>query len=527
VLREGVWTSPEALQPAAPFRTGPTLERLPKALPAARDAKKPGDLAHKELVMLPTIQLGDGQDANNGHLQELPDSVTKTTWGDYLMMSPNAFLDAKLKNGDILSIKVIGAEREIRVPVLMQPGLHDDVVALPLGYGRTRAGAVGDGVGQNAYLLSKVGEGQALQVFAGLEAEVKKTGLFREHAIPQGGHVIDLHKRPILSYTTAEEFQKDPGAGIHKHPPLKDLWVRHDYSLKWGMAVDLSKCTGCSACVIACQEENNISVVGRQGVIEGREMHWIRVDRYFVMPHDKELVALTNTVWKDPFLAQEPHVAMGRHLTNPRVVYQPMMCQHCENAPCETVCPVLATMHSSDGLNQMAYNRCVGTRYCSNNCPFKVRRFNWYNYSADRTDSILARLYPELKDHSRYNAVEPMPMAHNPEVTVRARGVMEKCTFCVQRIRRAKWEVQRQGRSKMRDGDVVVACQESCPADAITFGNLVDESSKVAKLHASQRALAPLGEINVLSSVAYLTNVVNTKPEDHGHHGDHGGEAHH
>lgn len=519
VLREGVWTSPEALMSAPSFKVGPTLEKLPKAL-VTREAKNPGDLSHKELVLAATIQMGDGADANNGHLQELPDPITKTTWGDYLMVSPHTFKQAGLKNGDIVSVKLIGGEHELRVPVIMQPGLHDDVVVLPLGYGRTRAGMVANGIGENAFQLSQVGKESGLQVLAGLEAEVKLTGLFRAHAIPQGAHVIDLHERPLLSYTTVEEFKVDPTAGIHKHPPLKDLWEDHNYSLKWGMSVDLSKCTGCSACVIACQEENNISVVGRQGVMEGREMHWIRVDRYFVMPHDAELVEARKSVTNDPFLAQEPHVVISDHLTNPRVVYQPMMCQHCENAPCETVCPVLATMHSTDGLNQMAYNRCVGTRYCSNNCPFKVRRFNWYNYGVDRTDSFLARLYPELKEHGRYNAVQPLPMGMNPEVTVRARGVMEKCTFCVQRIRRAKWEVQRQGRQRMRDGDVVTACQESCPAEAITFGNLVDAESAVAKNHASPRALAPLGEIGVESSVAYLTNVLNTKPEHHeGGHG--------
>jgi molybdopterin-containing oxidoreductase family iron-sulfur binding subunit len=536
VLREGVWISPEALQSAPAFRVGPTLEKLPKAV-VARESRPVGDLSRKELVLMPTIQLGDGAEANNGHLQELPDALTKTTWGDYLMVSPHTFKAAKLKNGDIVEIKLIGGEIKLTAPVIMQPGLHDDVVVLPLGYGRERAGEVANGIGSNAFKLSQVGKSYALHVLGGLEAEIKPTGLFREHAIPQGAHVIDLHERPLLSYTTIEEFKADPTAGIHKHPALKDLWEDHNYSLKWGMSVDLSKCTGCSACVIACQEENNIPVVGRQGVIEGREMHWIRVDRYFVMPHVPELVEARHSLAGDPFLAQEPHVEIAEHLSNPRVVYQPMMCQHCESAPCETVCPVLATMHSSDGLNQMAYNRCVGTRYCANNCPFKVRRFNWYNYGVDRADSFLARLYPELREHSRYNAVQPLPMGYNPEVTVRARGVMEKCTFCVQRIRRAKWEVQRQGRDKMRDGDVVTACQESCPADAISFGNLVDAESMVAKHHASPRALAPLGELGVESSVAYLTNVLNTKPEHHEvghgaarHQADHsadGGAAHH
>ena len=301
------------------------------------------------------------------------------------------------------------------------------------------------------------------------------------------------------------------------------------------MAVDLSKCTGCSACVIACQEENNTPVVGAQGIIEGREMHWIRIDRYYRLPNNEELMKQRADIFADPMYAEEPYVAMSKYLDNPRVLYQPIMCQHCENAPCETVCPVLATMHSNDGLNQMAYNRCVGTRYCANNCPFKVRRFNWYNYSTDRSDTFFARLYPELKNHARYNVTEPLPMGYNPEVTVRSRGVMEKCTFCVQRIRRASWQAKKEGRAKMKDGDVITACQQSCPAEAISFGNLSDRDSKVSKMHAKARALSPLGAIGVESSVAYLTRVYDADKLDandnfdphHGHHGgDHGHGGH-
>jgi molybdopterin-containing oxidoreductase family iron-sulfur binding subunit len=290
---------------------------------------------------------------------------------------------------------------------------------------------------------------------------------------------------------------------------------------QWGMAIDLSKCTGCSACVVACQEENNVPVVGKTGVLEGREMHWLRVDRYFEVP--KEAEALQKSPISDPMFSRDPVVSFSEYIDDsPRVVWQPMMCQHCENAPCETVCPVSATMHSSDGLNQMIYNRCVGTRYCANNCPFKVRRFNWFNYSQDRSESFFARLYPELKEHARLNIADPLPKGMNPEVTVRSRGVMEKCTFCVQRIRRAKWQLRKENRADYRDGDVITACQQACPANAIAFGNLVDETSKVAKLHANARAHQPLKELGVESSVAYLTRIVNSDRDNAPHKAGHG-----
>ncbi len=535
VLREGVWVSPDAgNKKAASFKVGPTLKLLPKEV--GTKVKREG-LKNKELVTFNSIPLGDGRYANNGHLQELPDPITRSTWDSYVMVSPKTFREEGLKNGQIVNLRPSGSEIERPFPVIMVPGMHDDVVAVPLGYGRTRAGDVGSDVGRNAFEFTRQvetdlgGTKAARQVLAGFEVGITPTSEKVDLAIPQGSQVVDLRKRNFLSVTTLDQYKEDKTSGIHKHPPLSDFWEDHNYSLKWGMSVDLSKCTGCNACVIACQEENNIPVVGRQGVIEGREMHWIRVDRYYKVPPVKELMSKRDKVFGDPMYAEEPYVAISEHLDNPRVIFQPMMCQHCENAPCETVCPVLATVHSSDGLNQMAYNRCVGTRYCSNNCPFKVRRFNWYNYSEDRGDEFLARLYPELKEHGRYNVEEPLPKGFNPEVTVRSRGVMEKCTFCVQRIRRAKWKAGKEGRDKMRDGDVITACQQTCPADAITFGNLVDEDSKVYKEHERARSLSPLGEIGVESSVAYLTNVINgprvdnagdPSLEHHGHGGGHG-----
>lgn len=542
ILRQGVWESPEASFAAPAFRTAATTALLPKQVgePVARKGLK-----NKELVMVATVGLGDGADANNGHLQELPEPITKHVWGSFAMVSPKTFRDEKFKNGDIVELRPSGSDKSLKFPIIMVPGTHDDVVAIPLGYGRTAAGDVANELGSNAFALSREAalaapggaqltpgsDGKVTrQILAGFEVGVTKTGENIPLAIPQGSQVLDVHYRGILSFSTLDAYKKDQTSGIHTHPPLKDLWDDHEYTLKWGMSVDLSKCTGCSACVIACQEENNIPVVGRQGVIEGREMHWLRIDRYYKLPDTEKLRHERASVLHDPMYASEPYVAMSEYLDETRVVFQPMMCQHCENAPCETVCPVLATMHSSDGLNQMAYNRCVGTRYCSNNCPFKVRRFNWYNYSTDRSEEVFAKIYPELKKHGRYNMAEPLQMAFNPEVTVRSRGVMEKCTFCVHRIRRAKWQAKKEGRTRMVDGDVVTACQQSCPADAITFGNLVDESSQVAQKHALARALSPLGEIGVESSVAYLTRVVNAEKVDPmgvvggSHHGSAHGE---
>lgn len=524
VLRKGVWVSPEATNAAPKFNVSATATLLPKAV---GEAPKRGGLASKEIVMFSTVSLGDGRYANNGHLLELPDPITRSTWDSYVMVGPKTFRDEHLENGQYVKIRPAGSDQELEFPVIMVPGMHEDVVAIPLGWGRTKAGEVANGLGANAFAFSTVSE-KGTQVLSGFEVGLTKTDKVVPNAIAQGAQVIDLHKRTFIAMSTLDEYKKDQSAGIHKHPPLKDFWEDHKYTLKWGMSVDLTKCTGCAACVIACQEENNTPVVGRQGIIEGREMHWLRVDRYYKLPHNEELEHRRHSAFTDPMFAEEPYVEMSNYIEDPRVVFQPIMCQHCENAPCETVCPVLATMHSSDGLNQMAYNRCVGTRYCANNCPFKVRRFNWYNYSENRSEEFFARLYPELKLHGTYNNRHPLHMAFNPEVTVRSRGVMEKCTFCVQRIRRAKWQMKKEGRAKIQDGDVIPACQQTCPVDGgISFGNLADPESAVAKAHAKARALSPLGEIGVESSVAYLTRIVNTTKLDPGqehHAGGHGEE---
>ena len=549
-LRTGVFVDP-AGPPAPTFNASGAGQALPKGLGEGRAAGNAGDLSNKELQLVATVQMHDGTSANNGHLQELPDPVTKHVWGSYISVSPKTYKEAGFANVSFgeawfestrwtqgQHVKVTVGETSHVFPVIMQPGLHDDVIVVPLGYGRTAAGVVGNEVGANAFQFAAVANG--VTQYSALTASAAKTGTREPIAIVQGAQVLDTHRRPILSQTDLQSYKENPESGIHAHPLLPDMWSSHDYSeLKWGMSVDLSKCTGCSACVTACMEENNISVVGKQGILEGREMHWMRIDRYYLLP--EEAYVEQKDFLKDPNLGPgapgigavgEPVVGFSHHMDNPRTVNQPMMCQHCEHAPCETVCPVSATMHSHDGLNQMAYNRCVGTRYCANNCPYKVRRFNWYNYQKPgpfegSTGNPLAALFPEMKEHERLNVEEPLPRGYNPDVTVRARGVMEKCTFCVQRIRRAAVDRRKEGRTKVHDGDVVTACQQSCPADAISFGNIADPESAVGKQHADKRALAALAELGVHPSVAYLTQVNNTKKKSGGKAAEHGAAAEH
>jgi MoCo/4Fe-4S cofactor protein with predicted Tat translocation signal len=409
-----------------------------------------------ELVLYPTVQLGDGSLANVPWLQELPDPITKIVWDNYASVSVQTAANLKLKEGQILEITVAGKKME--VPVHIQPGLHNDVLAIAVGYGRTHVGKVGNKIGFNSFELATV-KNKSL-VFSGLSVDVKPTKKSYELACPQGHHTME--GRQIVVEATLKDYMKQKDANIHRHK-IWSLWSGHQYNgHKWGMAIDLNVCSGCSACVTACQSENNIHVVGKKYVIEGREMHWIRVDRYYTGTPE-----------------------------NAEVVFQPMMCQHCDNAPCETVCPVLATMHSPEGLNEMIYNRCVGTRYCSNNCPYKVRRFNWFNY---------AKLIEK-----------PTHMSLNPEVTVRPRGVMEKCTFCVQRIKAAKHEAKLEER-KIVDGDVKTACQTSCPSEAIVFGDLNDPNSKVSQafnIDKEPRAYAVLEEWHAAPSVRYLSKIRN------------------
>jgi molybdopterin-containing oxidoreductase family iron-sulfur binding subunit len=431
---------------------------------AAGSLAMPRGLAGLEAVFAPDASVWDGRYANNAWLQELPDPLTRICWDNAALLGPATAARLGVRHGDVAAVAVGGRSLEIAVYVL--PGVADDTVVLPLGYGRTATGKVGNGVGFDTYRLRTTGS----LGFAG-GATLTKTGRRHLLATTQDHHAIDevgLREQghrigELLREATLAEYRRDPDVIAHRahEPKPQPLFCELDGKgeHQWGMVIDLSACIGCNACSIACQAENNIAVVGKKQVARGREMHWIRVDRYF---------------------AGKPET--------PKVAFQPVTCQHCENAPCEQVCPVAATVHSDEGLNQMVYNRCVGTRYCSNNCPYKVRRFNFFNYFKNPTNLD--------------------KMLHNPEVTVRARGVMEKCTFCVQRIEAVKIAA-RNDRRPIRDGEVVPACAQTCPTEAISFGDLRDPASRVTKLFGHRRSYALLGELNVQPRNRFLAKLRN------------------
>ncbi|MGE4613681.1 MAG: TAT-variant-translocated molybdopterin oxidoreductase [Planctomycetota bacterium] len=449
----------------------------------------------KEIVFLPDHSLFDGRYANNGWLQELPDPVTKVSWDNCAMISPRLALDLGVKNGDMVDLTVAGVSLAMAAFVL--PGQNQDTIGVALGYGRLisdRAAGrlsrkpsiyqIADGVGFDTYRLRN-----AAALRAGFASvSVARSGGTYELATTQDHNPIrpdefmgDLEfneeQRRAGEYVRVVDCDSTPDAGeVAKqvtaagphHPDLVSPWKEHEYtSHRWAMSIDLNVCTGCSACVVACQAENNIAVVGKDEVAYGREMHWMRIDRYF----------------------------MGEDVDNPEVVHQPLTCNQCENAPCEQVCPVAATVHNEEGLNDMVYNRCIGTRYCSNNCPYKVRRFNYFNNTKN----------PSATEQ----------MGYNPEVTVRARGVMEKCTYCVQRINSSKIKAKNEDR-EMVDGDVLPACAQSCPTHAITFGDLADPDSQVSRTQKSHRAYKMLAELNVKPRTSFLAKLRNNSILDEG-----------
>ncbi len=434
----------------------------------------------------------DGRFANNGWLQELPEPMTRLTWDNAALLSPQSALDLGVERDEVVKLDVDGAALE--APVFFLPGMPAGVIALALGYGRTAAGHIGDGVGVNAYTLRTTG----VMAAGYTRATVKGTGRTGKLATVQDHHIIDkvgkegMQARiPVLiREATFDEYRKD-GAKSPRVVSLS-LWNERPYDKdergyrihKWGMAIDLTSCVGCSACVTACQAENNIPIVGKEQVLHGREMHWLRVDRYFAAPAGKDL-----------------------DRTPPREVQalgQPVMCMQCENAPCEEVCPVAATTHSKEGLNMMTYNRCIGTRYCSNNCPYKVRRFNFFDYNnGNLKDLYTPNLLRPEKD-------ELYRMQKNPDVTVRMRGVMEKCTYCVQRIEQTRMLAKREGDRPIRDGEIKTACQQSCPTQALVFGDLNDPDSKVAQLQRLGRVYGMLdAELNTKPHTQYLAKIRN------------------
>jgi molybdopterin-containing oxidoreductase family iron-sulfur binding subunit len=406
-----------------------------------------------EVWLYQKVGLRDGRQGNNAWLHELPDPVSKVVWDNYACLSPKRAADLKVADGALVTVTAGG--KSVTLPALIQPGTHEKVVAIAIGYGRTAAGTVGDGVGVRAIQLAEAGGGKLKPFRAATIAPAggsRELGKSQVHASLEG--------RPHIRVATLADYKKDPAASNPEEEKLETLWSPHEYKgHRWGMAIDLNSCTGCAACIVGCQAENNIAVVGRDEVGRGREMFWLRIDRYYE---------------GDP---EEPK----------EVLHQPMMCQHCTNAPCETVCPVIATVHSDEGLNQQVYNRCVGTRYCANNCPPKVRRFNWFEY---RHDDPVERL------------------VLNPDVVVRNRGVMEKCSLCIQRIQEGKAEAKREGRP-LRDGEVQTACQQSCPSQAITFGDLNDPKSRLSALAHDARSYHLLHELNIGPVVNYLTKIKN------------------
>lgn len=440
------------------------------------------------LVLHPQVGQLDGRHAENPLLQELPDPITKVTWDNCAALSPAAARRYGIETGDV--VRITTPAGSIELPALVQPGQHDQAVAVALGYGRLGTERFA-GIGPRwIHARPSVGPSGRVGVNAGPlreggrtwrnDATLERTGERRPLAQTQTYDRLEVPARlapesgalrPVVESTTLAAYTADPHAGARSHAeePQGELWpADHEFPRHhWAMVIDLSACTGCSACVLACNVENNVPVVGRDEVERRRDMHWLRIDRYY-----------------------------SGDEADPDVAHQPMLCHHCDNAPCEVVCPVLATVHSEEGLNQQVYNRCVGTRYCANNCPYKVRRFNWFNYRHD-------------DDQER--------LALNPDVTVRSRGVMEKCSFCVQRIEAAKIEARRTGRP-LADGDVKPACLQSCPAGAIHFGDLNDPESSVSKLLAEPRAYRLLTELNIKPSVSYL-RVVRHRDEQESRHG--------
>ncbi|GAB6166399.1 TAT-variant-translocated molybdopterin oxidoreductase [Thermostilla marina] len=450
-----------------------------------------------ELLFTGDSRIYDGRFANSGWLQELPDPMTRLTWGNAIVMGTTTAESLGVQDGDV--IRISAGERSVEGPACVLPGVARNTLVVALGYGRTAAGHVGGDaaedippVGFDAY---KLRTRQSLWHVSSVTVE--KLGKREPMASVQDHYLIDPVGRAgheqrlgqLVRETTAAKLhdKKHPyrAEDVVHHPPLISLWQEHEYKgHRWGMSVDLTSCIGCGACVVACQAENNIPVVGPERVRQGREMHWLRIDRYF---------------------RGSPE--------NPQAVHQPVMCHHCEMAPCEQVCPVAATVHSSEGLNDMVYNRCVGTRYCANNCPYKVRRFNYFYYHKD-LDS------PDG---------EVKKMAFNPEVTVRSRGVMEKCTYCVHRIQAAKIEHKNRGETHIPDGEIQTACQQVCPTKAIRFGDLGDPESEVARRYYDPRSYGMLAELNVKPRTRYLARVRNPHPRlealenaDHDEHDHHG-----
>ena len=459
-----------------------------------------------ELNLYHNMTVSDGIQSNNPWLQEMPDPISKVCWDNYISINPKDAnkLSVKTDVGTMTTnLLLLKSEQEsYEIPVIIQPGQAEGTIGLALGYGRKLAGPVGDNIGFDAtQLLDSKSSFQNLTI-----NNIILENTLKDYRIAQTQtHDTIMSRESVIQETSLDKYKKDPYAGKYqfkvatsegyKKPEDVTLWSGHEYkNHHWVMAIDLNACTGCGSCVIACQVENNIPVVGKEEVLNRREMSWLRIDRYYSSDADVDDL-------------QGLEVAAE----NPDVTFQPMMCQHCNNAPCETVCPVAATTHSSEGLNQMTYNRCIGTRYCANNCPYKVRRFNWFKYHDNEQFD---------KNIAMNNDLGKMVL--NPDVTVRSRGVMEKCSFCVQKIQQGKLLAKTEKR-RLKDGDVKMACGSACSTDAIVFGDVNDKNSRIRKLLQvekidkatlklkEERAYAVLDEIRVSPNVWYLRKVRNKK----------------
>lgn len=453
-LRNGVFSVAQKSQKQPAYN----FESLRKAANRIGKVKKD----KYEVVLYEMIGKGNGASANNPWSMEMPDPVSKVSWDNFAAISPQLAVKLEVKNEDLIEVN------GMRFPVFIQPGQQADTLAIALGFGREYAGKVATRAGRNSYKLVQSKNGNRIYE---LSANIKKVDGTYPLAMTQTHH--SMEGREIVRETVLEEYKKKTDAGNKMHAKHEShhvtLYDKPEFPAHhWAMAIDLNKCIGCGNCTIACQSENNVAVIGKEQVRNRRIMHWMRIDRYY---------------------SDNPE--------NPKTYHQPVMCQHCDNAPCENVCPVSATVHSNEGINQMAYNRCVGTRYCINNCPYKVRRFNWFKYvNNDKFD------FNMNSDLGR--------MVLNPDVTVRSRGVVEKCSFCVQRIQEKKLDAKLENRS-VKDGEVQTACMQSCPADAIVFGDLNDKNSKISKLFEHPRNYHLLEELHTLPSVGYLTKIRNSK----------------
>lgn len=457
---------------------------------AMADVKEAGNVADTgalEVVVYESYNLRDGRHAVNGWLHEMADPMSRVTWTNMAFMSPTTMEAQGVVEGDVVEISadIEGRKATCKVPVMRQPGQAEGTVAISTGYGRTKAGPIVHGRGKEEDAVDPdlladgvyaIG-GNAFPLLGGkpVAGSLSKTG--RRIKLAKISEHDSQEGRPILKQTSLEQWLKDPTSGNQDEIPPVDvtLWPRWEYKgHKWGMTIDLNACIGCNACQVACSIENNVPVVGKDEVWYRREMHWIRIDTYY---EDNDGSKFDGDLTKD---------------ANPEVGFQPMMCQHCENAPCETVCPVIATSHTDEGLNAQAYNRCIGTRYCANNCPYKVRRFNWFRY-----------------EHHNLT----MNLVLNPDIVVRSRGVMEKCSMCAQRIYEGKRSAALAG-TDVKDGSIQPACAQSCPTNAIIFGDRNDKESKVARLEQDPRNYAVLAEINTRPTVTYLTKVRNRPPKE-------------